>query len=110
MAARLDAAGPTQGSIQGGEGEDGRAVLTMGQWCSHGRLNVVVHVNDVDVPGGGAPPAPVPWTRTVPSTAQRLPLGDSRSGQPPVSLAWRGGGASSFFPPLLPPSPLSAVE
>jgi hypothetical protein len=85
-------------------------VLTMGRRCSHGRLSVVVHVSDVDVPGGGAPPAPVPWTRTVPSTARRLPLGGSGSGQPPVSLAWRSGGAPSFFSPLLPPSPLSVVE
>jgi hypothetical protein len=40
-AVRLDVAGPTQESIQGGrEEEGGRGVLTSGQWCSRGRLGV----------------------------------------------------------------------
>jgi hypothetical protein len=39
--ARLNVAGPTLESIQGGrEEEDGRGVLTMGQRCSCGRLGV----------------------------------------------------------------------
>jgi hypothetical protein len=72
-AVRLDVIGPSKESIQGGGGEDGRGVLTSGRQCSRGRLGVVVHIGVVDVPGGGVPSTPVPWSRTTPApTAQRL--------------------------------------
>jgi hypothetical protein len=110
-AARLDVAGPSQESIQGGrEGEDGRGVLTTGRRCSHGRLEVVVHISAVDVPSGGIPSAPVPWSRTtLAPTARRLPSWRSLE-RPSVFSVRRGGGAPHSFLLFSPSPPRSAVE
>jgi hypothetical protein len=112
-AARLNVAGPSQESIQGGrEGEDGRGVFTSGWRCSRGRLEVGVHVGAVDVPGGGVPSAPVPWSRTAPApTARRLPSRLFRlcptSG---LQSSPRGRGALHSSPFSSPSPPRSAVE
>jgi hypothetical protein len=82
-AARLDIAGLSQESIHGGrEGEDGRGVLTTARRCSRGRLEVVVHVGAVDVPGGDVPS--IVWTslgplpRWVPGPTTRWATGTTR--------------------------------
>jgi hypothetical protein len=87
------------------------AVLTLGRRCSRGRLGVVVPSSGVGVPGGDAPSAPAPWTRTAPaSTARLLPSWQHRlwsTNNTPVSSARRGRrrGPSSPLPSPFSPSP-----
>jgi hypothetical protein len=56
-AARLDVAGPTLASNQGGREEVKMvtAALTSGRRCRRGRLGERGHVGEVDVHGGGSP-------------------------------------------------------
>jgi hypothetical protein len=102
----------------GGEIKAAAAVLTLGRWCSRGRLSVVVHVDVVDVPGSGVPSAPAPLdmprSRLHGTVAPVLAALASVHVRPLVSPMRRGDSAlssfSSSFPSFFPSSLLSAVE
>jgi hypothetical protein len=99
QAAHLNAAGSTLSKNQGGEkAKMAKVALTLGRWCSRGRL-------DVDVHGGDASSASASRTQTVLLIGMAAPVLAAQApvhGRPPVLPARRGGSAPYFFSP--PPS------